>query len=165
MSGKELFIRFTARAFSKLLSIYVFSYFPFGFEGRMWDWLYQFLVIAYLFTLNMCCFQFWTKITTFFDQEKFGTAPLLYVAVEMFGRKLRENDVKTSKIWRKNGNIVILTSCTRVVLHPSCKTTFPSPIGFTEIPVGYARTRNLKYEKKWHILSRFIASVTLTINR
>ena len=37
MSGKELFIRFTARAFRKLLSIYVFSYFPFGFEGRVWD--------------------------------------------------------------------------------------------------------------------------------
>ena len=35
--GKELFIRFTASAFCKLLSIYVFSYFPFGFEGRMWD--------------------------------------------------------------------------------------------------------------------------------
>ena len=35
--GKELFIRFTANAFRKLLSIYVFSYFPFGFEGRMWD--------------------------------------------------------------------------------------------------------------------------------
>ena len=35
--GKEMFIRFTARAFHKLLSIYVFSYFPFGFEGRMWD--------------------------------------------------------------------------------------------------------------------------------
>ena len=35
LSGKELFIRFTARAFRKLLSIYVFSYFPFGFEGRM----------------------------------------------------------------------------------------------------------------------------------
>ena len=34
---KELFIRFTTRAFRKLLSIYVFSYFPFGFEGRMWD--------------------------------------------------------------------------------------------------------------------------------
>ena len=33
---KELFIRFTASAFRKLLSIYVFSYFPFGFEGRMW---------------------------------------------------------------------------------------------------------------------------------
>ena len=35
--GKELFIRFTASAFRKLSSIYVFSYFPFGFEGRMWN--------------------------------------------------------------------------------------------------------------------------------
>ena len=35
--GKELFIRFTASAFRKLPSIYVFSYFPFGFEGRVWD--------------------------------------------------------------------------------------------------------------------------------
>ena len=26
-----------ASAFRKLPSIYVFSYFPFGFEGRMWD--------------------------------------------------------------------------------------------------------------------------------
>ena len=26
-----------ANAFRKLPSIYVFSYFPFGFEGRMWD--------------------------------------------------------------------------------------------------------------------------------
>ena len=32
--GKELIIRFT---FRKLLSVYVFSYFPFGFDGRMWD--------------------------------------------------------------------------------------------------------------------------------
>ena len=43
--------RFTARAFRKLLSIYVFNYFPVGFEGRMWDLLYQFLIIAYLFTI------------------------------------------------------------------------------------------------------------------
>ena len=35
--GKELFIRFTASAFRKLRSIYIFSYFSFGFEGRMWD--------------------------------------------------------------------------------------------------------------------------------
>ena len=35
--GKELFIRFTASAFRKLRSVSVFSYFPFGFEGRMWD--------------------------------------------------------------------------------------------------------------------------------
>ena len=35
--GKELFIRFTASAFRKLPSIYVFRYIPFGFEGRTWD--------------------------------------------------------------------------------------------------------------------------------
>ena len=29
--------RLTASAFRKMPSIYVFSYFPFGFEGRMWD--------------------------------------------------------------------------------------------------------------------------------
>ena len=28
---------FTASAFRNLTSIYVFSYFPFGFEGRIWD--------------------------------------------------------------------------------------------------------------------------------
>ena len=37
LPGKKLFIRFTTRAFRKLLSIYIFSYFPFGFEGRIWD--------------------------------------------------------------------------------------------------------------------------------
>ena len=37
MSGKVLFIRFTARDFRKLLLIYVFSYFHFGFEGMIWD--------------------------------------------------------------------------------------------------------------------------------
>ena len=35
--GKELFILFAASAFRKLSSIYVFSYFPFGFGGRIWD--------------------------------------------------------------------------------------------------------------------------------
>ena len=35
--GRELFIRFTASAFRELRSVYVFSCFPFGFEGRMWD--------------------------------------------------------------------------------------------------------------------------------
>ena len=33
----ELFIWFTASAFRKLLSAYVFSYFPFGFEGGTWN--------------------------------------------------------------------------------------------------------------------------------
>ena len=34
--GKELLILFAASAFRKLSSICVFSYFPFGFEGRIW---------------------------------------------------------------------------------------------------------------------------------
>ena len=34
--GKELFIRFAASAFRKLPSVYVFSYFPFGLEGKIW---------------------------------------------------------------------------------------------------------------------------------
>ena len=33
----ERAVRFTASAFRKLPSIYVFSYFPFWFEGGMWD--------------------------------------------------------------------------------------------------------------------------------
>ena len=37
LSGKELFVRFAASAFRKLLSIYVFICFPFGFEGRLLD--------------------------------------------------------------------------------------------------------------------------------
>ena len=40
--GKSCFIRFTASAFRKLRSVYVFSYFPFGFEGRMWDLIVSF---------------------------------------------------------------------------------------------------------------------------
>ena len=35
--GKELFILFAPSAFRKLSSIYVFNYFPFGFEGGVWD--------------------------------------------------------------------------------------------------------------------------------
>ena len=38
MQGSEsMGFRFTASAFRKLPSVYVFSYFPFGFEGRKWD--------------------------------------------------------------------------------------------------------------------------------
>ena len=35
--GKKLFIRFSASAFRELPSVCVFRYFPFGFEGRIWD--------------------------------------------------------------------------------------------------------------------------------
>ena len=37
LSREELFIGFTAHVIRKLLSVYVFSYFPFGFEGRILD--------------------------------------------------------------------------------------------------------------------------------
>ena len=53
LSGIELFIRFTARAFRKLLSIYVFCYYPLGFEGRIWDLMVSVLIIACLFTLHV----------------------------------------------------------------------------------------------------------------
>ena len=60
--GKELFIRFSASAFRKP-SIYVFSYFPFGFEGRMWDLIvsvpdhclsfyFANLITSYTFNIN-----------------------------------------------------------------------------------------------------------------
>ena len=41
----------------------------------------------------MLFYKFYDKITTFFDQEMFGLAPLLYADIERFG----ENDFKTSK--------------------------------------------------------------------
>ena len=37
-----MFIRFTSSAFRKLPSMYVLSYFSFGFEGRMWDLIVSF---------------------------------------------------------------------------------------------------------------------------
>ena len=39
-------------AFRKLSSIYVFSYFPLVLRAGYGIWLYQFLIIAYLFTLD-----------------------------------------------------------------------------------------------------------------
>ena len=35
--GGVLFVQFASGAFHKLLLVCVFSYFPFGSEGRMWD--------------------------------------------------------------------------------------------------------------------------------
>ena len=46
--GKEPFILFDASAFRKLPSIFVFSYFPFGFEGRIWNLIVSVPIIAYL---------------------------------------------------------------------------------------------------------------------
>ena len=57
MSGKDLFIRFTARAFRKLLSIYAFLV----LRAEYGIWLYQVLIIAYLLLYNSyeTCFLLW----------------------------------------------------------------------------------------------------------
>ena len=73
--------------------------------------------------LNMCLYQFYAKIATFFDQEKFGTAPLLYVDVETFGGNWLETDVKTSKMTSKSSYWFMHESR----LTSPCKTIFPSP--------------------------------------
>ena len=51
----------TVRAFRKLLSIFVFSYFPFGFEGRMWD-----LIISVPDHCSSCYFSLLLKELIFF---------------------------------------------------------------------------------------------------
>ena len=84
------------------------------------------------FRLDMLFYQYYAKITTFFDQEKFGTAPLLFIDVETFGGNWRENDIKTSKssYWRHIRELSYT---------PLVRKHFLAPVGFTEIPVGYAR--------------------------
>ena len=73
---------------------------------------------------------FTLKWLHFSNQEKFGSAPPLYVNVKTFGGnwlehdiKRHENDVKTSK---RHQNLSYWRHA-RVILHPSCKTTFSSP--------------------------------------
>ena len=63
--GKELFIRFSASAFRNLLSIYVFSYFPFGFEGRMWDLIVSVPDHCLSFYSQLCHFWRWPLLGLF----------------------------------------------------------------------------------------------------
>ena len=49
------FARFTASVFRKLPSIYIFSYFLLVLRAGCGIWLYQFLIIAYHFTLSIIC--------------------------------------------------------------------------------------------------------------
>ena len=71
-------------------------------------------------------YQCYDKIATFFDQEKFGMAPLLYVDVEIFRENWRANDINTSKMTskRQNRRTDIMHESR---LKPSCKTTFLNP--------------------------------------
>ena len=61
----------------------------------------------YIFSIKRCSIQCLSKTLT--------------------SKHLAENDVNMTSRWKNDVKIVILTSCMQVVLHPSCKTTFPSP--------------------------------------
>ena len=74
--GKELFILFAASAFRKLSSIYVFSYFPFGFEGRIWD-----LIVS----VPDHCLSFYFKSTAHLKFANCSMFPLAFVAGSLQG--------------------------------------------------------------------------------
>ena len=52
-TGESMGFRFTASAFRKLPSIYVFSYFLLVLRAGCGIWLYQFLIIAYIFYFSV----------------------------------------------------------------------------------------------------------------
>ena len=84
-------------------------------------------------------YQFYARITSFFDEEKFGTAPPLCVDVEKFGGNWRENDAKTSKMTSKRPKSAYWRHAWESPYTPHVRRHFLAPIGFTEIQVGYAR--------------------------
>ena len=86
--------------------------------------------------LNVLFYPFYAKITKCFDQEKFGTAPLLNVDVKIFGGNWRENDVKTSKM---TSNSSYWRHARELSYTPHVIRYFLVPVGFTENLVGYAR--------------------------
>ena len=69
--GKELFIRFITSAFRKLLSVYVFIYFFFGFDGRMWD-----LIVS----VSDHCLSFYLELQPFIPKCQ----PAKYLTVKQF---------------------------------------------------------------------------------
>ena len=73
---KEHQERFTERAFRKLLSMYVFSYFPFGFEGRIWGIIVSVPDHCLTFYFFMCSLSFtsWKQLHV----ELTSSNPYLY---------------------------------------------------------------------------------------
>ena len=76
------------------------------------------------------CIQAWmcvilsdAQITKCLDEEMLSLVPIWIIDVETCGGKL----TSTCQKWRQKIKIIILTLCTTFILHPSCKTTFPSP--------------------------------------
>ena len=105
--------------------------------------------------LNMCCFINLTLKYLHFSIKKSSVRLLPYT---LTSKRLAETDVKMTwrrKKWRQNVKIIILTSCTRVVLHPppNVRQHFPGPVGFTNIAVGYARIKCCIWAISWRNLS------------
>ena len=101
--------------------ICVFFSLPPGVGCGFCLWLFlDFSVYLFKYVLF---YQFYSKIITFFDQDN----SVRLLSYTLTAKRLTETDVKMTSRHQNDVKIVILTSCTRVVLHPSCKTTFPSP--------------------------------------
>ena len=110
--GKELFIRLTASAFRKLPSIYVLSYFPFGFEGRVWDLIVSVPdhCLSFYFSHHEHCFMCYILIG---NLHWLMFSILLYASLISCNRQLSSNCFKVCyffichiKIIRKNTDTV-----------------------------------------------------------
>ena len=82
--GKELFIQFTMSAFRKLLSIYVFSYFSFGFEDMMWDLIVSVPdhCLSFYFTTHYQKADYYTEFSLGFWKLEFKNPLLWKVGVQ-----------------------------------------------------------------------------------
>ena len=92
-------------------------------------------------------YQFYAKITTFFDQEKFGTAPLLYV-----WQKLKWKWCKDVKNYVKTSKSSYWCHAQESSYTPLVRQHFLAHVCFTEIPVRYARKEFLSQAKILDIL-------------
>ena len=114
----------------------------------IWTIMDSFSCILFLrqlhLNLNVLFYPFCAKITKCFDQEKFGTAPLLNVDVKMFGGNWREYDIKTSKMMSKSS---YWRRARESSYTPHVRRYFLVPVEFTESPVGYARKEFLTQAK------------------
>ena len=104
--GKELFIRFSASAFRKLPPVYVFSYFPFGFEGRMWDLIVSvpdhclsFYLLPWLFTLVQRNYARWLPVHIREMASVHETHPDNYVQPSCKPKKCKRLSRKMWQLW------------------------------------------------------------------
>ena len=99
--GKELFIRFTVSAFRELPSIYVFSYFPFGFEGRMWDLIVSVPdhCLSFYFTFELLALEWWKFHTFELEYLCQSWSNFMCSITEVWGRLHKVLGQIGSKLW------------------------------------------------------------------